>query len=54
MPPVPKITTRRSSCQLSTAFLIALPSMKQRLPVGAGYWTTFTDSGITRTGQAFG
>ena len=26
-PPVPKMTTLRSSSQLSTAFLIALPSM---------------------------
>ena len=54
MPPVPKIMTSRSSSNDSTAFRIARPRFQQRLPVGGGYWTTLTASGITFTGHAFG
>ncbi len=54
MPPVPKIMTSRSSSKDSTAFRIARPRFQQRLPVGGGYWTTFTASGITFTGHSFG
>jgi len=31
---------------------IALPKLKHLLPVGAGYCTTFTQSGITRAGHS--
>src|SRR3569832_2472441 len=54
MPPVPKMTTRRSSGHDSTARRIALPRLKQRLPVGGGNCTTFTGSGMIRHGQASG
>ena len=54
MPPVPSTATFRSSGYDSTARRIARPRWKQRLPVGGGYWMTFTQSGITRHGQAAG
>src|SRR6185437_14775748 len=54
MPPVPKITTRKSCGKESIALRIALPSMKQRWPVGGGYWITLTQSGITLNGHRLG
>ena len=54
MPPVPYTTTRRSSGKSSTARRIAWPSLKQRTPVGGGYWITFTHSGITLNGHSLG
>ncbi len=54
MPPVPQMCTLRSSSKRSTVRRIAWPSMKQRWPVGGGYCTTFTASGMTVVGHADG
>ena len=54
MPPVPNTTTRRSSGRTATALRMARPSMKQRCPVGGGYSTTLTASGMTGHGHSSG